>query len=1745
MKKLSKNWKKAVAVVLSLAMTAGCLPTVGNYVKAAEQSSVNFDDKNIVLRMGVMSDLHLAYGYTSKEGIKDNVKSYAKAVGTLNAMAGNELDVLMLAGDYTGYGCEIQGKTFASASKAILDQINTGKSDADKTQFFMTYGNHDTEWQGQMSYAEWESMLNSYNLLDGVTMGPDNSGCYKYTKKVDGKTYYFYSLETERYYADGVTNTFRTDVLEWLDTELAKTPKDAYAYVVSHGPISESGVYGADIDFERNANWGTSKDGFTGTVERDGQTYTTSSDLNGILEKYPQVLYLSGHTHMTNVLESTIMSDAYTAITVAQFKAAEFYSSKTNYLDEAKNATRPGYSLYIEVDKDGNQRITRVDTESSTVIGDVTITGTEDTADNPTTGEDLKKFPTIYGYYTASVSMTKNEGGKVEKLPAWTMMAPNSEGTHLATYSASARKETPVFNSGELKLNEVQNDKGKSVTVNFTFPTAKCTNSKVIRYEFTLYDETGRTLDTQWIIGNWINNTDGVTEDEKTHIDATTLTYSKKYENGELTGATGIYATLTAVNEFGGTATLTAGSKDETTSIGILKPTASGANKNMFDGVNSDRNFVASHQDTVSTSFDEKGVATVHSKLVGTTDPWTSVRFALSEQKYNGAVAENKVQTYYKNWNAPGCFSEQYTDLAYTDTFVYEADFSAEATTTGYVEFQIRTADVNDNSKDWMTDYNGIRVARDGVSLLADNQVVGTTSNAFMLPVDNTTHHITVVSAPETISVWIDDTLVFDSVSYVPTKTDRMKTTNMLPTMALFINGFDGKITNQNMYLYDKVAQVADDWKATESELFAANKIHTEGSILYSGEEASKNPVIGSNSVKVCAKYNAESIYNTGAFTLDLSEAKLTKDDTVITEFDYKPSGLDCGSDNSSVLHDIEIDYRQKGDNTLKFLLRVGAVYSDIGSGYVHIPGNSGLSEGKTSHCKIVSEPTKVSVYIDGKLVVQSDYAIQETVPFVKIVIRNGNYEFTNFSVRKADGSFTYENVTKATDDNNLLNGVYGKITSSFTGNKDWEGKSDSVVLGNNFYTDMTWMNLQSHGVVDAYYMGELFYPFGATNSNMIFKGNESFVVSALISVKNKSLKQEGMKEPYPSRVGMQVADYGEKSLWYFIQDETLNVYQTVNGSDSNELLKVLNLSTLIGYQVGDYIRMTTTMSPYGFDIYINGTQMYTYTIGDGTNVNFKKMAWTAYGAEIRFLDASVHYNYDNEALYKERLLEYTDSTKGVYFENADSINAKTTAIKEACSKATSSETLWKYVGTVEKEIEKSGKVVNNLVQEKKTAISHTAVNESTAQYAFKEVELFKAGECPFTTEDTWVIEANIKTVGFVNNVPRIAIKLGENARYYMFQSNMVYLETPGVNGGWTAQSSPALSSNLYNNGNGTTWHVRYEIVKNEKMNVTITSGDGSQTYFTGSCEFSALGVTEFAPRFAYANTDVIFNVTYVGYDLAENVKAFDEAVTTGESKDLSSYAWESVELYKDALAQAKTMNEEVKAYVGDATANIYTTPYSKKELETEVVYLQGKESSLKAATAFATVGTDGTGSGKINVGIADDKKLPVKEYVSDKYYIIGWTCEGESVTEVTDTTDMSKYVPEYVDLDMLQVKKQAKSNDKNSSRIDIRFIASVDKLDYEKAGLVFSVYDANPTIDKTDCFSKNKSKVYSSLYAEGDPKTAEAVYNNNYSKYLFAHEYTGFAEGAVVYARAYVELADGTIVYGSVRTVTATLSND
>ena len=163
----------------------------------------------------------------------------------------------------------------------------------------------------------------------------------------------------------------------------------------------------------------------------------------------------------------------------------------------------------------------------------------------------------------------------------------------------------------------------------------------------------------------------------------------------------------------------------------------------------------------------------------------------------------------------------------------------------------------------------------------------------------------------------------------------------------------------------------------------------------------------------------------------------------------------------------------------------------------------------------------------------------------------------------------------------------------------------------------------------------------------------------------------------------------------------------------------------------------------------------------------------------------------------------------------------------------------------------------------------------------------------------------------------------------------------------------------------------------------------------------------------------------------------------------------------------------------------------------------------------------------------------------------------------ITDnTTYLDKHITvaddgtiSYVDLDMLNIKKQSKvnpadeaTNGENATLTDIRFIASVDNLSYQKAGFLFTL-DATKemTVNNTTECKTNRptTKVYTKMLEEGTYRKASNLYADDgcNTAYGFAFEMTEIpiSNGTPIYVRAYVQLNNGTYVYGDVREINVT----
>lgn len=132
-----------------------------------------------------------------------------------------------------------------------------------------------------------------------------------------------------------------------------------------------------------------------------------------------------------------------------------------------------------------------------------------------------------------------------------------------------------------------------------------------------------------------------------------------------------------------------------------------------------------------------------------------------------------------------------------------------------------------------------------------------------------------------------------------------------------------------------------------------------------------------------------------------------------------------------------------------------------------------------------------------------------------------------------------------------------------------------------------------------------------------------------------------------------------------------------------------------------------------------------------------------------------------------------------------------------------------------------------------------------------------------------------------------------------------------------------------------------------------------------------------------------------------------------------------------------------------------------------------------------------------------------------------------------TATTILAKYVDEGV----LKVLAQVLSENGEQTLYDMRFISSVDSLNYSEVGFIFSLTDTAPEIGKENCVQKSSKTVYSSLNTTMGPYTIEDFKNNagtTEPKYMFTVTMTQIPTGTNrIYVRPYYKTLDGTVIYG------------
>lgn len=364
---------------------------------------VKFDEDSIVFSFAAIGDTHTA---TKGSLVKDTGEKTSKAFSVLKEWA--------LKNDEDGLDAVIHvGDLVNSHKKEQIDlfkKIYSENFDVTKVPLVYCFGDgHDLTWSENAASSIFDftsAFGQSYYLYDVAQeqIAKGNRHCV-----IDG--YHFIALEP----VSRSPITYDAKTKQWLDQTLADITAenpDAYVFVLTH-PMITGTTYGSEL----------------------GNSWATS-DLTEILSKYPQVIIFGGHLHYPINDERSIMQTDFTAVGCG---AVHYTCVDTEAAGTAANLSdETNQGLLVQIDSDGDVRITRIDFEN-----DMEIKTAWELSAPTADGSHLTRFTEKRGdentapYFAADATM--------EVIP----------GNLKVTVSASAAKDDDMVHHYILKVTDI------------------------------------------------------------------------------------------------------------------------------------------------------------------------------------------------------------------------------------------------------------------------------------------------------------------------------------------------------------------------------------------------------------------------------------------------------------------------------------------------------------------------------------------------------------------------------------------------------------------------------------------------------------------------------------------------------------------------------------------------------------------------------------------------------------------------------------------------------------------------------------------------------------------------------------------------------------------------------------------------------------------------------------------------------------------------------------------------------------------------------------------------------------------------------------------------------------------------------------------------------------------------------------------------------------------------------------------
>lgn len=336
--------KKKTGVIIAILLALVIISATAFAVVLNKRSkSEKFDENNVVLTFSAMSDIHQQMGKTDYSQKLINALDYSKQLN-----GGKHLDLALFAGDLTEETWRQKNEKYNenyNGDIQMLKETLSSALDIQKTAVFYCLGNHDTdpkelgsEYTSKMPELFYNQLGEEFFAFDSQDSLPKLG-----LRHLQIKGYHFFAVQPDTYWT---LRGYSSSTLDWLDAKLSKVTAEnpnQYVFVTAHPPIY-------------------------GTVFGSYANTWADNDLAKILQKYPQVIYFSGHIH--NVLQDEMQisqNKSFTAVDCGSVKYTEIMNdindSRTNSFDNGIGTRIEDFSqgLFVQVDKNGNVRITRCD----------------------------------------------------------------------------------------------------------------------------------------------------------------------------------------------------------------------------------------------------------------------------------------------------------------------------------------------------------------------------------------------------------------------------------------------------------------------------------------------------------------------------------------------------------------------------------------------------------------------------------------------------------------------------------------------------------------------------------------------------------------------------------------------------------------------------------------------------------------------------------------------------------------------------------------------------------------------------------------------------------------------------------------------------------------------------------------------------------------------------------------------------------------------------------------------------------------------------------------------------------------------------------------------------------------------------------------------------------------------------------------------------------------------------------------